>query len=937
MANNSDLTITIKANSSAAEAALQKIVSKVQAMTGQIDKSSNQASSGFGKIATVASALGNIISNVVTSAWSKMTAQIDSAIQRFDTMNNFPKVMSNLGIASDKSQKAIAKISNSLKGLPTALDTAAMSVQRLTAKNGDIEKSTELFLAMNNAVLAGGAPMNLQQAALEQLTQAYAKGKPDMVEWRSMMTAMPAQLKQVATAMGYVSADALGEALRSGKVSMDDFMDTFVRLNKDGIEGFASFEQQARSATGGIQTGVANMQTAITRGWTKILDAIGSTTINQSLADTGERFEWLLGKVATFINYLQNHRKEVDLFASSILALSVAVGILATVTYWDLIITKIGRVGSVFGKFIGLFTRNPILAAVLIIVGALTVFFSKTEAGQKILQQLGKIMSDVFGKVGPVVSQVFEAISKVFSDIASKAGPVLANIFSTIGNVIADLAAKVGPVLVQVFSTIGTIFASLAAKALPIVANLFAQLGVILQKIMPFVGELIGRFAEIVNTLFPTLVPLLEAVMNLFIVLGQSVVQIAVALFQALQPLIPLIIQIVVTVAKLVANIASALVPIIKLIIQLVVKIIQAIVPIAAVVIGLVVMIIQALLPIISFVIDLVSTIIQAITPLVTTIISVVAVILNIVITVVSAIINAIIPIISFIVGAVTTVINVVTPILAFIINLVAQIIAFIAGAVVTIINIVIAVITAVINVISGIISFVTGIIVAIINIIGGIIDAVAGILSVVVGLFSDAFNGIVNFIKGAVNSIVGFFQSIPNYVGQVVDKIVSFFSGVGKKIGDFVASAFKSVINGALKLAEDFLNGPIKLINGALDIINGIPGVNISKITEIKLPRMATGNVATEPMVGIFGEYANARNNPEITSPRSIMFDTFMSAMTDFFGRSSGGNTFNFTGDIVVPAGTTAEQVKSFLQEVVRIAESQGVDIGLKNVGEIR
>ena len=47
-----------------------------------------------------------------------------------------------------------------------------------------------------------------------------------MMEWRTAMTAMPAQLKQVATAMGYVSADELGEALRNGTVSMDEFMDT---------------------------------------------------------------------------------------------------------------------------------------------------------------------------------------------------------------------------------------------------------------------------------------------------------------------------------------------------------------------------------------------------------------------------------------------------------------------------------------------------------------------------------------------------------------------------------------------------------------------------------------------------------------------------------------------------------------------------------------
>ena len=36
--------------------------------------------------------------------------------------------------------------------------------------------------------------------------------------------AMPAQLKQIGLSMGYASADQLGEALRNGTVSMNEFM-----------------------------------------------------------------------------------------------------------------------------------------------------------------------------------------------------------------------------------------------------------------------------------------------------------------------------------------------------------------------------------------------------------------------------------------------------------------------------------------------------------------------------------------------------------------------------------------------------------------------------------------------------------------------------------------------------------------------------------------
>ena len=231
------------------------------------------------------------ITKLISMAMSTINASLDGAISRIDTMNNFPKVMSNLGIASEDADKSIAKLSDKLQGLPTTLDAAASSVQRLTSSNGDIEKSTDLFLGLNNAILAGGASSEIQASALEQLSQAYAKGKPDMMEWRTAMTAMPAQLKQVATAMGYVSADELGEALRNGTVSMDEFMETISKLNTEGLEGFQSFEEQAKNATGGIQTAITNAKTAVTRGVASIV-----TSFDELLKSNG------LGSLASVIS-----------------------------------------------------------------------------------------------------------------------------------------------------------------------------------------------------------------------------------------------------------------------------------------------------------------------------------------------------------------------------------------------------------------------------------------------------------------------------------------------------------------------------------------------------------------------------------------------------------------------------------------------------------
>jgi tape measure domain-containing protein len=250
------------------------VKNEVTSLKNHVDKVTGSIGNSFKSIRNIVAGLG--IASLIKST---ILGNVDAAIKRVDTLSNYSRVMSNLGADSVQANASVQKLSNKLIGLPTTLDDASGAVQRFTAVNSNISKSTDMFLALNNAILAGGASSEIQKSALEQLSQSYAKGKPDMFEWRSAMTAMPAQMKQVAEAMGFVNASALGEALRNGTVSMDQFMNTLMQLNTQGINGYQSFEEQARNATGGIATSIANMRTAIVRGMSDVMNTIGQSNI----------------------------------------------------------------------------------------------------------------------------------------------------------------------------------------------------------------------------------------------------------------------------------------------------------------------------------------------------------------------------------------------------------------------------------------------------------------------------------------------------------------------------------------------------------------------------------------------------------------------------------------------------------------------------------
>lgn len=249
------------------------------------------------------------ITKGLSAAWNLVSSSTGSAIERFDQLNAFPKVMSSLGVETEASEKAIKRLSEGLQGLPTTLNQGTQAVSRFVSKNGDVEKSTEMFLALNNAIIAGNAPAENQAAALEQMAQAYSKGKPDMMEWRSLLTAMPGQLKRVAKAMGYVSTDELYEALQKGEISMDDFMNKIVELNQKGGDGLASFQEQAQNAVGGIGTAMTNMKTAVARGVANMITSLDTTLkkanikggIAGLIGNIGKGFEEGLGKLSNLI------------------------------------------------------------------------------------------------------------------------------------------------------------------------------------------------------------------------------------------------------------------------------------------------------------------------------------------------------------------------------------------------------------------------------------------------------------------------------------------------------------------------------------------------------------------------------------------------------------------------------------------------------------
>src|SRR5690606_31484415 len=227
---------------------------------GNLDKTAQRGVLTIGKLAAALGLIG-----IAKKGIDMVRGALDGAIDRYDTLNNFPKVMQQIGFSAKDSQKAINRLADGVKGLPTTLDSVAKTAQRIAVMTGDLNGAVETTLALNNAFLASGASAYDAQRGLEQYIQMLAKGEVDLQSWRTLQETMGVALNDVAKAFGFAGKSAqmdLYQALKDGEITFDQFNKKIIELS-NATGGFAD---RARTATGGIRTAVTNMRTAVVRG-----------------------------------------------------------------------------------------------------------------------------------------------------------------------------------------------------------------------------------------------------------------------------------------------------------------------------------------------------------------------------------------------------------------------------------------------------------------------------------------------------------------------------------------------------------------------------------------------------------------------------------------------------------------------------------------------
>lgn len=257
----------------------QSFTKKMQGAVKSLDELDRGSQRATSSIMDIAEGVG--VFKAVSVAAETLTASLGKAIDRFDTLNRYPRVMEQMGFSSEEANQSIQKLSDGIDGLPTSLDGIASSTQNIAVLTGDLNKATDTALALNNAFLASGASTEDAERGLNQYVQMLSKGQVDLESWRTLQETMGYALRVTGQELGIVTGNSndLYSAIQSGQITFDQFNDALIECSTRS----GGFAESAGAASAGIRTSITNMQTAVVRGMANIIQSTNDALENNGL------------------------------------------------------------------------------------------------------------------------------------------------------------------------------------------------------------------------------------------------------------------------------------------------------------------------------------------------------------------------------------------------------------------------------------------------------------------------------------------------------------------------------------------------------------------------------------------------------------------------------------------------------------------------------
>lgn len=382
-------------------------------MTSTMKKALGACESFGDRVKSIVAGVG--VTKVIGATMNVLSSSFDGAINRFDTMQSYPKVMKSLGFEVEQSQKSVAKLNQSVQGLPTSLADVVTTSKSLAAVTGNIDKATDTTIALNHAFLASGSSSEDASRGLQQYSQMLAKGTVDMQSWRTLQETMAPALTKVAKKLGIASGNAneLYDALQNGTITFDQFNDAMIECDTE-TGGFA---ETALEASKGVKTSMTNIKSAVQNLEQGFMSAMNNMLKSKAMGGLVDNLEKIKSKIYDFRNSIMETKDDG-------LTWDFKPGVMENVSKaMDWLADRANNAKAMIQQFYDGFMKTDAVQ------NAITMFDKIKDAignvmdklqDSKVFEQLGQDIGNIIAKVEDVTSKIADFVANLKTEDVKK-------------------------------------------------------------------------------------------------------------------------------------------------------------------------------------------------------------------------------------------------------------------------------------------------------------------------------------------------------------------------------------------------------------------------------------------------------------------------------------------------------------------------------------
>lgn len=387
-------------------------------MTSTMKKALGACESFGDRVKSIVAGVG--VTKVIGATMNVLSSSFDGAINRFDTMQSYPKVMKSLGFEVEQSQKSVAKLNQSVQGLPMSLADVVTTSKSLAAVTGNIDKATDTTIALNHAFLASGSSSEDASRGLQQYSQMLAKGTVDMQSWRTLQETMAPALTKVAKKLGITSGNAneLYAALQNGTITFDQFNDAMIECDTE-TGGFA---ETALEASKGVKTSMTNIKSAVQNLEQGFMSAMNNMLKSKAIGGLVDNLEKIKSKIYDFRNSIMETKDDG-------LTWDFKPGVMENVSKaMDWLADRANNAKAMIQQFYDGFMKTDAVQ------NAITMFDKIKDAignvmdklqDSKVFEQLGQDIGNIIAKVEDVTGKIADFVANLKTeDVKKFAGAV---------------------------------------------------------------------------------------------------------------------------------------------------------------------------------------------------------------------------------------------------------------------------------------------------------------------------------------------------------------------------------------------------------------------------------------------------------------------------------------------------------------------------------